>query len=520
VTSGRTADGGADVLLVERANMIGGTTGVSGGMPWIPMNRHMREVDVVDSRDDALTYLRRLTLGREPDPELLEVYVDTGAEMLDYLEEHTPLRMSAPPVFSDYYADLPGGKPCGRSIEPLPFAAAELGEWADRLRTSPYMPRITMEEGGRFYAYGEPPDVDLVAKRLQEDIRVAGAALVAALFKGLLDRGVDVVTGTRARSLVVSDGAVVGVRCGDLAFGARRGVILACGGFEWNRDMVRAFIGHDIEPLSPRGNEGDGHVMAMAVGAELANMTSYWGQPAFLDPGVTYEGELVLQFSTGRSMPHTIMVNRHGRRFVNEGVAYQDLPRAFTQFDPVRIDYPNQAPVWMIFDDQFKQSNVLLSLYPGQPAPDWVVQGRTIGELAERLQVDPRALEQTVKRFNDNAARGEDPEFGRGTVWFEAFMAGGPTPERCLGPVETPPFHAIPVYDGALGTSGGPRIDGHARVRRWGGDVIPGLYAAGNAAACVFGPAYPGGGATLGPAMTFGYLAGRHVGAEASRSLP
>jgi succinate dehydrogenase/fumarate reductase flavoprotein subunit len=514
-------DGGAEVLLLEKAGLIGGTTGVSGGMPWIPLNRHMADVGVTDSREEALTYLRRLTLGREPDPDLLGTYVDTAAEMLDYLETNTPLRMSAPPMFSDYYADLPGGKPRGRSIEPLPFHAAELGEWAGRLRTSPVMPPLTMEEGGRFLAYGEPPDADLIAKRMTEDIRVLGAALVAALFKGLLDRGVPFVTETAARQLVVADGAVVGVRAERVGepfwVGARKAVVLACGGFEWNRAMVRAFIGHDIEPLSPSYNEGDGHVMAMEAGAELALMWSYWGQPALLDPNVTYEGKPLYQFSIGRNLPGSIIVNRHGRRFANEGTAYQDLPRTFSVFDPVAIDYPNEAPVWLVFDHQLKESSVILSMMPGQPAPDWVQQAQTIRELAGAIGVDPATLEETVARFNENAARGEDPDFHRGTVWWEAFMTGGPTPAKCLRPVSVPPFYALPVYDGTLGTQGGPLVDGRARVRSYRGGVVPGLYAAGNASGCVFGPAYPGGGATLGPAMTFGYLAGKISATERRR---
>jgi hypothetical protein len=166
-------DGGADVLVLEKADLIGGTTGVSGGMPWIPMNRHMAEVGQTDSREEALTYIRRLTLGREPDPELVEVYVDTAPEVLDYLETKTPVRMTAPRTFNDYYAHLPGGKRAGRSIEPAPFdARTELGDWAATVRTSPHLPSLTMEEGAKFLRGDEPPDLELVAEREQADVRV------------------------------------------------------------------------------------------------------------------------------------------------------------------------------------------------------------------------------------------------------------------------------------------------------------------------------------------------------------
>jgi succinate dehydrogenase/fumarate reductase flavoprotein subunit len=515
-------DGGAEVLVLEKAELIGGTTGVSGGMPWIPMNRHMAEIGVPDSRQEALTYIRRLTLGREPDAELVEVYVDKAAEMLDYLETKTPVRMSAPSFFSDYYADLPGGKPAGRSIEPVPFdARAELGELAGRVRTSPHLPWLTMEEGGKFLRGDAPPDLELAARREAGDVRVLGSALVAALFKGLVDRGVEVLTSMPGRDLVVVDGEAIGVATGDgMLIGTRRGVVLACGGFEWNEEMVKAFIGQRIEPLSPPQNEGDGHRMAMQAGARLANMPSFWGQPALAEPGFEIDGRPVVQMGSVRSHPGVLVVNRHGRRFMNEGITYQDFPKSLVNYDGVAVEYPNEPPVWLVFDQRVKDSAVVLpTVLPGQPAPDWITRADTIRTLAERIGVDAVGLEETVERWNRHVASGEDPDFHRGTFWWEAFMTGGPSPEACLKPVSRPPFYAVELRNGTIGTSGGPQIDAHARVRRYGGGVIPGLYAAGNASACVFGPAYPGGGATIGPALTFGYLAGRHVAAQPSRQI-
>ena len=379
-------DGGAEVLVLEKADMIGGTTGVSGGMPWIPCNRHMAEVGVGDSREEALAYIARLTLGREPDPALVERYVDQATEVIDYLETHTPLRLSAPPSFSDYFADQVGGKPCGRSLEPEPFdARSELGEWAPRLRTSPFMPRLTMAEGGKFQM-GEPVDMSIIGEREAADVRVLGGGLVAALFKGLLDRGVETLTGTRAAELVVREGSVTGLVAdapeGRLHLWARRGVVLACGGFEWNADMVKAFVGRPVHALSPPYNEGDGHRMAMRVGAELGNMYSVWGQPAVVDPTVTYEGRTLYQFEVLRNLAGTVMVNRHGERFTNEGVAYNDMTKAFGTFDPVTIDYPNRSPAWLIFDDDFRQRWPIMSILPGSPTPEWLPHAPTLGELA------------------------------------------------------------------------------------------------------------------------------------------
>lgn len=516
------ADHGADVVVLEKAAMIGGTTGVSGGMPWVPCNHHLADVGETDSRDEALAYIRRLTLGREPDPALVEVYVDTAAAMVAYLEAHTPVRFAAPPTFADYYADQVGGKRRGRSLEVEPFdAKSELGDWAARLRTSPFMPRLTMAEGAKF---GTPdaPDLSILGERAAADIRVLGPGLVAMLFKGLLDRGVPTLTETPARELVTDEaGAVVGVVAegpgGVLRIRARGGVVLACGGFEWNADMVRAFVGRDVVPLSPPYNEGDGHRMAMALGARMANMNQVWGQPAVTDPTVTYEGRPLFQYETLRNLAGTLMVNRHGRRFTNEGVTYNDMTKAFAAYDPVTIDYPNQGPAWLVFDRKLKDRTPILSVMPGQDAPDWLAHAATLPGLAALIGVPADALADTVARFNAHVEAGADPDFGRGTVWWEGFMNGGGSPRLNLGPVDTGPFYALPIHDGVLGTNGGPLVDADARVRRWDGGVVDGLYAAGNAAANVFGPMYPGGGATIGPALTFGYLAGRHA-AERSGS--
>ncbi len=514
-------DGGAEVMLLEKSDLVGGTTGVSGGMPWIPLNRHMAEVGVEDTREEALRYIRRLTLGREPDPALVDVYVDSAPEMLDYLEAKTPLKMTAPTTFNDYYAHLPGGKRAGRSIEPAPFDAKELGAWAPRLRTSPHLPWLTMEEGARFLRGEAMGDMELAVRRQSDDIRVLGPALVAALFKGLLDRGVDVRTGAPATDLVVVDGAVIGVRSTAGLVGARRGVILACGGFEWNEAMVRAYIGQPVEPLSPPHNEGDGHRMAMQAGAAMGNMTSFWGQPGVNEPGFEIDGRPVPQMGSIRSTPGVIVVNRHGRRFVNEAVTYQDFPKVLAMYDPVAVDYPNEAPHWLVFDQRVKDTAVVLpSVLPGQPAPEWITQAPTLAALAAAIGLDAGALEATVARWNAQVGAGEDPDFRRGTTTFELHMSGRPpSPEVCMRAIGQAPFYAVELVNGALGTNGGALVDEHARVRgSWGG-VIPGLYAAGNASASVFGPAYPGGGATIGPAMTFGYLAGRHAAAQPPRDL-
>src|SRR5205814_1541718 len=304
-------DGGAEVLVVEKADMLGGTTAVSGGVMWLPNNHLMALCDIADARDDAIAYITRLANGHEHDPALIETFVDTAPEMLAYLEAKTPLRMAVVPNFPDYYFpyDVPGKKHSGRSVEPVPYAVGtELPEWRDKLVT-----RGTLMSLGAVTTLGEDfsaPDDALraeLARREAEDVRTKGAALIAMLFRGLLDRGVEVMLATAARELVMVSGEVCGVRCeqstGERVIGARRGVVLACGGFEWNREMVNAFIGYDVKPLSPLNNVGDGLVMAMEAGGQIANMNSYWGQPAMFDPSVTRNGELVPQFEWARGEP-------------------------------------------------------------------------------------------------------------------------------------------------------------------------------------------------------------------------
>ncbi|HEY0942586.1 MAG TPA: FAD-dependent oxidoreductase [Steroidobacter sp.] len=519
------ADGGASVLVLEKTALLGGTSGLSGGVLWIPNNDHMPDLGMTDSREEALDYLQQLTQGRVPDPALLETYVDTAAEMIRYLEDRTPLRMVATRCYADYYADLPGGKRQGRSIEVAPFdAPAELGEWADRCRVSPYMPPLTLDEGGIAKILGGEFPMALLEARQKAGVRAVGAALVASLVKGLLDRSVALRTGASARELVIDDsGAVVGVRvaddAGDRYIAARQAVILATGGFECNGELAQTFLPVPPLPMGAGGNEGDGLLMAMKAGAALGNMNSAWWYPAMCDESLRYEGAPVYHLGMGRNMAGSLFVNRHGKRFTNEGAAYHDVGRSMHAFDPVTRDYPNAGPNWMIFDRKIKEQTAIMSALPAEAAPDWMPSAATLEELAERIGLPVAALSQTVERFNADARLGKDSEFARGTCYAENFLLGGPTPETSLAPVEDPPFYAVRVYNATLGTHGGPRIDRHARVLDPQGGVIGGLYAAGNVSAAVFGAYYPGGGATLGPAMTFGYIAGRHAASCTARQL-
>jgi 3-oxosteroid 1-dehydrogenase len=513
-------DGGAEVVVVEKADLLGGTTAVSGGAAWLPGNHLMEKAGIADSREDALAYLRRLTGGREPDPELLEVYVDTAPEMLRYLEEHTPLRTHISPL-PDYYWPwgIPGNRAVpARAVEADPFpVGTELTEWAGRL-----VKRGTLMSLGAATTLTEdflpqtPELIEELRRREEEDIRPKGAALIARLFKGLLERGVEVRLSTAARHLLTNEGGeVIGVvvdwQDGRLRLGARKGVVLACGGFEWNPELVKAHIGYDVKPLSPPNNVGDGLTMATEVGARLANLDSYWGTPVMFDPEITRDGQLVPQFEWGRGAPASIVVNRKGLRFANEALPYNDFPKAFGTYDPQAVEFPNAGPGFLIFDQTVRDAQRILSMFPGQLDPGWVVKAASVGDLAERIGVDRAALEATVARYNDHARLGEDPDFGRHQ---RGLMAPGQ-----VAPIEQPPYYAVEIYPGALGTNGGPQIDRNGQVRKLGGGVVGGLYAAGNAAANAFGWAYPSGGGTIGNGMVFGFLAGRHAAGRPARQI-
>jgi len=508
-------DHGARVAVLERSDKVGGTTAVSGGVLWVPLNHHMAEAGAEDSREEALAYCKRLAAGSVPD-EMIETYVDTAHQMVRYLEEHTPLRLSVW-TSPDYYADGPGGKQCGRALEPVLFCKRDLGAWQDKLRPAPiFMLPLTLEEmltKFRLITDTSSLPMDMLVQRMSDGMVGCGNALAGALLKGCLDRGITVMLQTRAIQLVREGARVTGLRAEqqgrDLWLRARGGVILASGGFEWNKDLVQKFLpGPLTHPNSPPFNEGDALIMAMEVGADLANMTCAWWQPSGSIPGEEYEGRPLSRFlSSERIAPHTIMVNRQGRRFVSEGAPYNDIGRVFHQFDPSVYGFRN-LPCWAVFDSQYRAKYPVLTVLPGDPDPEWLPKDESLEGLARKVGIDPGGLAETVARWNRMVAEGQDLDFHRGETSFERHSGDPRLPNPNLGTIERPPFYALPVYPGALGTSGGPRINTRGEVLDVRGQVIPGLYAAGNAAGSPTGVAYYSGGGTIGPAMTWGYLCG------------
>ncbi|MBD0693688.1 FAD-dependent oxidoreductase [Streptomyces sp. CBMA123] len=516
----RAADAGHRVLVLERTPVLGGTTAVSGGMIWVPDSSVMREHGMPDSAEDALRYLELVTEG-ETERWRLEQYVEVAPRVVDYLHAETPVRLF-PIDRPDYHSDWPGARDVGRTLDNVPFPTADRPGLLERIRKGSHFDAVTYDERHRWQIPGRY-DHELVARRKAEGVVTVGAALVAGLVAACDDRGVTYQTGVRATGLLVEDGRVVGVRAetadGPVEYRARAGVVLATGGFEWNERLKRAHLGlAGTRPVSPPWNDGDGLLMATALGAALGTMSQAWWVPAVSGQGEEYDGVPMSRHLVGeRCLPGSIMVNRHGRRFVNEAVNYNDVTKAFLAFDPTRHERPN-LPAWLVFDEAFRRTYPIAGAQPGGPVPGWYTSADTPAGLARLIGVDEQGLTETLAVFNPDAVRGVDTAFGRGTTSHDRYY-GDPLhePNPCLAPLVEPPFHAVRVEPGMLGTKGGLVTDERGRVLRHDDTPVPGLYACGNVTSPVMGPGYPGSGGTLGPALVGGYLCGTALGKEEQR---
>ena len=510
---------GARVAVYEKASTVGGTTAVSGGIVWIPAHDRIDGTEL--SVEDALRYLAAQSLGAM-DRDLVETFVRTGPVMLEYLERHSNLRFEIAEGFPDYKPELPGGQPGGgRSLNARPFDLTTLGNWRDRITSFPVdFSNVGIDAETKKRIHAAVDDLD-------GDYCVAGTALIAGLLKGLLDRGVEPVTDARALELYGSAEGITGVRIRhagrDIRVRSHRAVILGTGGFEWDPQLVEAYLRGPMRgAVSPPNNTGDGLRMAMAHGADLANMGEAWWVPIVQIPGDTLGGEpRSRSVRLERTRPRSIIVNRTGKRFLNEAGEYNSMAGPFHHLDP-RAGYLND-PAWIVFDDQHFKRYGFLGVEPGGEAPDWFNASATLEDLGAAAGIDAAGLRRTLDAWNENVEKERDPDFDRGASAYDGYW-GDPSAAspalRTLGPLDTPPFYAVPVAIGAMGTKGGPRTDRDGRVLHVGGRPIPGLFAAGNAMAGVTGKAYGGAGGTLGPAMTFGYRTGYTAATGESAPAP
>lgn len=532
-------DRGASTLLIEKSSLYGGSSAKSGGGLWIPNNHLMQAAGLEeDSSAAAVDYLKAVTRGMEPE-DRLQAFVTNAPEMLRYLAEHTRFKPQCMPTYPDYYPGQPGWRGGGRGVESAYFDARVLGEEFERMVAYPgalMMGRynVTLKDAHdmlsrkpgwnrsmlrvlRNYWFDMP--WRLRSRRCRD--LAAGAALVASLRGSLMDRDISLWLGAPARELVYENGRVAGVvaeRDGRIVrIRANRGVILAAGGFESNQALRERYLPVPTDAAWTVGNvhnTGDALLLGQSVGAKVDFMATCCWMPISPVPG--WESPVGILFE--RTLPGGYIVNQGGARFVNEALPYIDTVEGI--YANNRPEAPT-IPSWLICDSTFRKKYPFGPLLPSSVQPDWMVPRRlrsfmtkagSLEELARLTGIDVAGLKATVAKVNQYARTGVDLDFRRGGSAYERFYgdpAVGPNPT--LGPVATPPFYAMTIYPGDLGTTGGLKTDIHARVVSEQGEPIPGFYAVGNCSASAIAGTYPGPGSTLGPATTFGYIAARHM---------
>jgi 3-oxosteroid 1-dehydrogenase len=516
-------DAGQKVVVLEKAQKLGGVSAYSGGEVFVPDNHLMRAAGLRDSRAAGLAYLGFLAAGYA-DPALTEVLLDQGLAAVKYLEERAGVRWKIIAGFPDYhYPKAPGTAAAGRYLEVELFNGAELGPWQKKTYLSPHMPNGIIHD--ELFAWGGfvnvmKWDFALMGKRYKQDLRGFGPGMMAYLVKAaMIDRGVPAYPGTPVRELLVEDGAVVGVRAEregkDFFIRARKGVVLAAGGYDWHPDMPRWFEQlPEWQSMVPPSVAGDAMVMATEIGASVAavpaqNLGLFFG---YRVPGEEHDGKPLWRGSWEGGFPHAIWVNKAGQRFGDESFYRDYLPKT-RAWDGVTQTQPNFPP-YLVFDSNYREKYPLGTFLPVQDLPESLVaRSDTLRGLAEKLGVDPAGLEATVARFNGFAAEGVDHDFGRGTYPWAAMMTGDRTRANPnLGPLDKPPFYGLRLRVASVGVNAaGLRTTADAEVMHVRDRPIPGLYAAGNSAAPLdSGAGYQSGVANL-RGIVGGYLAARHA---------
>ncbi len=508
---------GLSVCLLEKGNEIGGGTATSYGSLWAPQNALAAQAGLADSLEDGLDYARYVAGGAEI-PESLETHVRAAPRAVDrFIELGVEFRLALclPDIF---YPVARGSCPDGRRmLEAAPITRDDLGPWADKLRAAHYIaPGVSWGDAVSWGGFANRRNWDQaeLAHRARLGMLAAGQGLIAQFLRAYLRLGGRLATGSGVRSLLVEEGRVCGVRIGDgsRTLRARRGVVLATGGYEGNAELVKRFEGIPdwLNPFAPT-NEGDGMVMATELGAGVYRLPVNHG--LLVGCAIpTRDNEFFSIGLHGMPYPGAIAVNSAGKRFCDESL-FQEVVRTFYQFDRASHRLVN-LPAFMVFDDRYRQLFSVAGGVPGAAVPDWVSRAATLGELAQKIGVDAAGLEATVRKFNGYVSAGADPEFGRGTSVFSRSTAGDAKKANGqLGALEVAPYYAIQLRVGGI-VSAGVTIGNHGEVLHVRGHAIPGLYACGNTAAPTdTGVGYQGG-ASIGSAMIFGYLAAEHAAAN------
>jgi 3-oxosteroid 1-dehydrogenase len=501
---------GAKVLVLEKAGVLGGTTAMSSAGTWVPANHHMLAAGIADSPAETIVYLRATAPPgwAAKEDALWQALADEAALMLRFLENRSPLRFELV-NHPDFYVEAPGGKIFGRMVSPKLISRYRLGRLWNKVRPSVKPQFFTYKEmiGGILtdpWRAGLRLGPQLVWRVLTGRVGL-GNALIVGLLRGCLDHGCRILRDAPVRRLLVEQDAVAGVEAvvagREVAIRAGKGVILATGGFDWAPDyMPKYFPGIDLSG-APRSNTGDGQRMAAEAGAELDHMDQALIACATF---TRYEGHRHAQPLFETYTGHCILVNRYGERFISEGAAGMGAAMDERGAD----GKPKHVPVWRIFDSQYRHrlSKMFTSRDPG-----FVRSAPTLEALAVKIGLDPATLRATVERFNGWSKEGVDRDFHRGETAWERYYTGDPRNGVALCRVEKPPFFASPFLYVSLGTKGGARTNARCEVLRADGSVIAGLYCAGIGMAHPIGTKAVGAGTTIGPCLTFGYIAGKAV---------
>jgi 3-oxosteroid 1-dehydrogenase len=523
-------DSGIEPLVVEKQSLVGGSTGMSGGMVWLPNNPLMRAEGIPDSHEDGTAYFDGVVgdIGEASSTARREMFLTAGSEMLGFLIRKG-VRFVRCPGWSDYYPNHKGGNAAGRAVEGVPYDAAALGDWRNKIQPSMaknYGFVIKTNELRAVQYFNRSPRAFATAIRVFTRTRMArlrrrevltnGASLIGQILKVVIDVRPEppIWTNTAMDDLIVENGQVVGARVtrngSSLNVEARRGVLLAAGGFSRNADMRRRYSGDQPNDgqwsIANAGDTGEVLQTAMALGARTDLLDEAWWLPMVFiaDPGAASLG-------SGRQRPGAIYVDGSGKRFCNESNSYVEVGKAMYAAKAV--------PCWQIFDEGYvgryvsganplKKRSISESLIE-QGA---VKRAETIADLARQIDVPADALEDTVKRFNEFAAKGLDPDYGRGQSVYNICLGDpGYKPNAALGPLDRAPYYATRVFPADVGTCGGVITNEHAQVLDEDDRVIEGLYATGNITATVMGRNYLGAGGSIANTMIFGYVAARHA---------
>ncbi len=512
-------------LLLEKTELLGGSSVMSGGVLWLPNNPLMKREGIHDSREDALRYMENFVerVCAYSSPARREAYLDNIQPMIEQMEAQG-MRYLRCPGYSDYYDLLPGGNAVGRSIQAELFDANRLGAWKSRLRLPYVALPVRTSEGAQLMSAGYSWQgrwmmarvaARYLAGRLSgRQVLGSGGALQGRMLEIALRLGVDIWTGAALEDLDCRNGRVEGVHISrqgqPQTIAAPRGVLVCAGGFSHNAAMRQQYQRHPISDEWTHANPGDTGepIVAMArAGAGLALMEESWWLPTWRGPD--NKEQIVPELAK----PHGILVDHAGRRMVNEANSYMEIGRAMYE----RHAQTPAIPAWLVMDARARERYLFAMKMPGKFPPNWLDGGYikhddTIAGLAEKCGIDVQGLEATIGRFNKFAEAGEDRDFGRGKSAYNRYYADRThKPNSSLGTIAQPPFWAAPLYPGDVGTCGGVMTNELAQVLRSDGSVIDGLYAAGNCAASLCGPHYVGAGQSIGCSSVFGYIAAKTV---------